>query len=231
MEELLASDIGYKFGGFYCSMSGTAKKNNGGSFGSLMILMLLNLLEQLGMAAWDLGMSMSYKTAMGARNFPRKQFLSFLKTHRNQCKYFGFEAIRRGNFQAIQRQGPPVASNRVSVFEMPIVQTLLLQIFKERHVNSLRRRQKVFAKRVPREISIAFRNKTVSAEHVKMYFRTLFHENPAEVEGLLGGLDLTLDWLVKEVQKIHESKVLSVLSKKKRKRVLQHFQKKFNLIS
>lgn len=212
-------------------MSGTTDKSKGGgNFGTLLLLVVLNLLETLGFSAWDMGMSISYKLSMGAKNFPRTDFLAMLHKNRNKCRYFGFQGIRRANCQAAGVPVQPVKDNQVSLLEIPLVQGLFLELFKQRLLNRLRQRQRVFAKRIPQHVTAAFRSKSATAAAIREYLSVLCHHSPSQAEALFGGTPPSLAVLVGEVQKVHESELLKGLSRKQRKRLLLHFRKKFSLV-
>ena len=73
-------EIGYSVGGCWTSMSGFTAADDAGS---VQCAVLGVLLQSCQLRYWDLGMSMSYKDRMGARNVSRKKFLIMLRAVRD----------------------------------------------------------------------------------------------------------------------------------------------------
>lgn len=74
----VAGELGYTIGKTYTSLSGffIRDKKEYSNFGKLQMVLLAGALERAGIAFWNLGHPyMEYKTALGARILPRKQFL------------------------------------------------------------------------------------------------------------------------------------------------------------
>jgi len=70
--ELVAGEIGYACGAVYTSMAGFYRLSGSGK---VQLLCLGKLLARGGYAFWDLGMPLEYKSALGAREIERSQFL------------------------------------------------------------------------------------------------------------------------------------------------------------
>ncbi len=77
---LCAGEIGYSCGGAYTSLSGFYRIDSGGS---VQLAATGALLASSGFSFWDLGMPMAYKSALGARNLDRSQFLERWRQARN----------------------------------------------------------------------------------------------------------------------------------------------------
>lgn len=73
LNDLIAGEIGYRCGGVYTSLTGFYLRSGAGT---VQLVSLARLLERSGFLFWDLGMDVPYKRNLGARLFPRKQFLS-----------------------------------------------------------------------------------------------------------------------------------------------------------
>jgi hypothetical protein len=74
----VAGELGYTIGKTYTSLSGffRREKKEYSNFGKLQMVLLAEALERAGIAFWNLGHPyMDYKTALGARILPRKEFL------------------------------------------------------------------------------------------------------------------------------------------------------------
>lgn len=197
------------------------------------MIVLINLLEELDFDFWDLGMPMNYKTSMGAIKLRRSQFLGQLKKHRNKCRFFGFEPLKRRNFQLVNRQIETLKIKKidcVSIFEMPIAQELFLDVFKERIVNHFKQQQNKLKKRISPKLANLFKNQMVGIEQIREYLYTLCHYRVQTAEEIISEQTIKLPLLIKEVQDIENSKVLGKLSKKQKKRMIMHFTKRFKLI-
>lgn len=70
--ELVAGEIGYHMGAVYTSMSGFYLRSGSGT---VQLISLARILESSGFLFWDLGMDVPYKRTLGAKLFPRAQFL------------------------------------------------------------------------------------------------------------------------------------------------------------
>jgi len=74
----VAGELGYSIGKTYTSLSGFFKRDvpEYNNFGKLQMVMLAEVLQDAGIAFWNLGHPyMEYKTRLGARTVPRKEFL------------------------------------------------------------------------------------------------------------------------------------------------------------
>eukprot|EP00388_Colpodella_angusta_P010007 GDKJ01026273.1.p1 GENE.GDKJ01026273.1~~GDKJ01026273.1.p1 ORF type:complete len:274 (-),score=27.06 GDKJ01026273.1:537-1358(-) len=74
--KIAAADIGYIFGGCYTSMSGLTVEKNAGS---VLLLSLGRYLRVKGIKYWDFGMHMAYKSALGAKMIPRKEWVKLVE--------------------------------------------------------------------------------------------------------------------------------------------------------
>lgn len=72
---LVAAEIGYALGSSYASLSGFSDESGAGT---VQLYALAGLLAELGVSVWDLGMPLSYKLALGAREYPRDAYLPAL---------------------------------------------------------------------------------------------------------------------------------------------------------
>lgn len=70
--ELVAGEFGALLGACYTSYSGFRRENGAGS---VQLAATGRALEAAGVRLWDLGMPMAYKTALGAEDLPRSDFL------------------------------------------------------------------------------------------------------------------------------------------------------------
>jgi Leu/Phe-tRNA-protein transferase len=79
--ELVAGELGYTVGGFmYTSLTGFTRQD---SAGSVQLAAWGRFLQQKQFAIWDLGMDMAYKRQLGAQQWPRRDFVNFVHTHRS----------------------------------------------------------------------------------------------------------------------------------------------------
>jgi Leu/Phe-tRNA-protein transferase len=78
--DLVAGEIGYSVGSIYTSMTGFYSKSG---CGTIQMAVLGKLLEKEGFKVWDLGMSMPYKIDLGARTIERCEWISLLRSCRN----------------------------------------------------------------------------------------------------------------------------------------------------
>eukprot|EP00923_Selenidium_pygospionis_P010274 GHVN01017871.1.p1 GENE.GHVN01017871.1~~GHVN01017871.1.p1 ORF type:complete len:298 (+),score=35.33 GHVN01017871.1:92-985(+) len=78
---LVAGEIGTTCGGVYCSLTAFSKAD---SAGTVQLCCLGKLLESSGFTLWDLGMCIQYKLDIGAKNIPRKEFISEVRRLREQ---------------------------------------------------------------------------------------------------------------------------------------------------
>jgi len=81
--DLVAADLGYVVGACYVSMSGFRKPNTK-SCGTVQLTATYALLKRCGFAFWDLGMVMEYKTGLGARVVPRREFIDMFHLVRDR---------------------------------------------------------------------------------------------------------------------------------------------------
>ena len=70
--DLVAGEVGYRCGGVYTSLSGFHYRSGAGA---VQLAATAGLLERSGMVFWDLGMEAPYKTALGAQEVERREFL------------------------------------------------------------------------------------------------------------------------------------------------------------
>ena len=70
---LVAGEIGYRIGAVYTSMSGFYLRSGSGT---VQLVSLARILESSGFLFWDLGIDVAYKRTIGAKLFPRAQFLA-----------------------------------------------------------------------------------------------------------------------------------------------------------
>lgn len=73
---LIAGELGYSFGAYYCSMTGFRTVSGSGK---VQLIALGLLLRRLGFKIWDLGMEMAYKIDIGASLMDRKVFVSIIR--------------------------------------------------------------------------------------------------------------------------------------------------------
>ncbi len=76
---LVAGELGYTLGSTYTSLSGFFRRDERrwNNYGKLQLVMLAGALRDAGYAFWNLGHPhMAYKTALGARILPRREFLN-----------------------------------------------------------------------------------------------------------------------------------------------------------
>lgn len=76
---LVAGEFGTTVGSIYTSYSGFRTEP---SSGTVQMLLSARYLKKSGYAFWDLGMPLDYKTKLGARNLPRKEFISLFRSAR-----------------------------------------------------------------------------------------------------------------------------------------------------
>uniref|UniRef100_A0A7S0D653 Leucyl/phenylalanyl-tRNA--protein transferase n=1 Tax=Amorphochlora amoebiformis TaxID=1561963 RepID=A0A7S0D653_9EUKA len=79
--KLVAGELGYSVGSVYTSLTGFRSKD---CTGSIQMLAMAGMLKQLGYSMWDLGMALPYKLELGAKNFPRAEFIALLRTLRDR---------------------------------------------------------------------------------------------------------------------------------------------------
>ena len=79
--KLVAGEIGYTCGKSYTSLTGFHGENNSGT---VQLVGTGVLLQLNGYKIWDFGMTMKYKTDLGAESVPRSNFLSMFKEVREQ---------------------------------------------------------------------------------------------------------------------------------------------------
>lgn len=86
---MIAGELGYRIGTTYTSLSGFTDKEKGpGGCGTLQMLLLARLLEEQGMAFWNLGHPyMEYKDRLGAVNLKREDFLKRWKKCRDNPRF------------------------------------------------------------------------------------------------------------------------------------------------
>tara|TARA_B100000795_G_scaffold269241_1_gene258052 strand:+ start:308 stop:1681 length:1374 start_codon:yes stop_codon:yes gene_type:complete len=80
--QLVAGEVGYACGGIYTSLSGY-RESGSKSAGTIQCCCVAILLKKCGFRHWDLGMGMEYKTALGAKDVLRAEFLKHLKEARD----------------------------------------------------------------------------------------------------------------------------------------------------
>mmetsp|Transcript_5570 Transcript_5570/g.10764 ORF Transcript_5570/g.10764 Transcript_5570/m.10764 type:complete len:378 (+) Transcript_5570:172-1305(+) len=80
---LAGGELGYSVGGIYSSLTGFSNEDTAGS---VQLLALGKLLMQCGFEYWDLGMTLEYKTRLGAELIPRTEFVSKVKRSRVESK-------------------------------------------------------------------------------------------------------------------------------------------------
>ncbi len=76
--ELIAGEVGYAIGAVYTSLSGFSRREGPWSrgWGTVQLILLARELERRGFAFWNLGHPyMPYKLQLGAKIFPRAEFL------------------------------------------------------------------------------------------------------------------------------------------------------------
>ena len=74
-DSLVAGELGYTVGSVYTSLTGFSRANGAGT---VQLHALSKFLYLAGFKMWDLGMSMSYKMSLGAKDFERDAFLDLL---------------------------------------------------------------------------------------------------------------------------------------------------------
>jgi leucyl/phenylalanyl-tRNA--protein transferase len=72
---LAGGELGYSVGSVYTSLTGFCREDGAGS---VQLAALGRLLIQQQFSLWDLGMVMDYKTSLGCRPMPRKEFVSHI---------------------------------------------------------------------------------------------------------------------------------------------------------
>ncbi|CAH0488185.1 unnamed protein product [Peronospora farinosa] len=80
-DSLVAGELGYTVGSVYTSLTGFSRANGAGT---VQLHALSKFLYLAGFKMWDLGMSMSYKMSLGAKDFKRDMFLDLLYKWRSQ---------------------------------------------------------------------------------------------------------------------------------------------------
>ena len=78
--DLVAGEIGILVGACYSSLTGYTRVAGAGT---VQLAATGRWLEAAGFRLWDLGMPMDYKTALGARLFPRREFLALFREARS----------------------------------------------------------------------------------------------------------------------------------------------------
>ncbi|RHY28753.1 hypothetical protein DYB25_013264 [Aphanomyces astaci] len=73
--ELVAGELGYTNGAMYTSLTGFTGTNGAGT---MQLYALGSYLHKRGFQLWDLGMSMPYKMALGAKEVPRTEFVQLV---------------------------------------------------------------------------------------------------------------------------------------------------------
>ncbi|ETW02965.1 hypothetical protein H310_05406 [Aphanomyces invadans] len=76
VNDLVAGELGYTNGAMYTSLTGFTGSNGAGT---MQLYALGAYLHQCGFQLWDLGMSMPYKLALGARDIPRTEFVQIMR--------------------------------------------------------------------------------------------------------------------------------------------------------
>lgn len=76
-KELIAGEIGYKIGSTYTSLTGfSSREKKYNNWGKLQLVLLSKYLEKENYSFWNLGHPyMQYKFDLGAKTYPRKDFL------------------------------------------------------------------------------------------------------------------------------------------------------------
>ena len=80
---LLDGEVGYTVGSSYTSLSGFRLSDANGA-GTVQCCAVAKLLQRCGFQMWDLGMGMTYKYELGAKDVPRKEFLAHLSAMREK---------------------------------------------------------------------------------------------------------------------------------------------------
>jgi hypothetical protein len=82
---LVSGEIGYVIGKTYTSLSGfSSRKKCYSNYGTAQLVLLAQYLQASGFAFWNLGQPyMSYKLALGAKIYDRKEFLVRWFAHTN----------------------------------------------------------------------------------------------------------------------------------------------------
>jgi Leu/Phe-tRNA-protein transferase len=83
--KLVAGEIGYAIGSIYTSLSGYREPGSK-SAGTIQCCCTAIMLKRMNFKIWDLGMGMDYKTALGAKNIPRIDFLTILHSVRDNSE-------------------------------------------------------------------------------------------------------------------------------------------------
>lgn len=84
-KRLVAGELGYTVGSSYTSLSGFRLSDANGA-GTVQCCAVAKLLLRCGFQMWDLGMGMTYKYELGAKDVPRSEFLSHLSRMRGEGK-------------------------------------------------------------------------------------------------------------------------------------------------
>lgn len=82
--ELVAGEIGYVCGRVYSSCTGFTKKEQFPGTGSVQLAALGCWLARSGFAIWDLGMDLKYKSELGGRLVPRKEWAEHIRRLRTE---------------------------------------------------------------------------------------------------------------------------------------------------
>lgn len=101
--ELVAGELGFHVGAVYASLTGFYTESGAGT---VQMVALGRLLASRNFAFWDLGMSMEYKTRLGAHTEARALFLSRFTAVRN--RETPLELPQRVNAREIIQSGPLV---------------------------------------------------------------------------------------------------------------------------
>lgn len=220
-------------------MSGTTNKEskNKGNFGSLLLLINIDILQNLGFNYWDMGMDIEYKSHLGAQQFPRSQFYSILKEFRNKATPFSFEKIRYENItkcdkiNLLNNSSEFFKFNQISqlcVLEFPFFQLMSLQFIKQKLLNQLKNRKNYIQRKIPKALKTKLKSKIVTQEEIKSLFKILLKEKyNNDFENLI--IKKEFSEIINEVQNIHESKLFSELSRYLKKKIKNIFTSSLKL--
>ncbi len=95
---LVAGEIGYVIGSAYASLTGFSRVSGAGT---VQLAATGAAIAAAGITVWDLGMEIGYKRAVGARVYPRLQFLTILEQ-----AYLAVDASIRGSMLPVSEMMP-----------------------------------------------------------------------------------------------------------------------------
>jgi len=108
--QLVAGELATTVGGSYTALSGF-RLDTVASSGTIQMLCTAKVLAAAGFDCWDMGMAMDYKSRLGAKAVPRKDFLADLRRVRDQTEIKLEPFTHRNAQEVICGRGVAAVSN------------------------------------------------------------------------------------------------------------------------